>query len=257
MSTILLTGATDGIGLKAAERLVAGGHTVLLHGRNPEKLARVGERLGQPTYQADLSDLSQVDALADAVAADHPKLDVLINNAGVFKTSRPLTSDGLDVRFVVNTLAPVRLTHKLLPVLKNGRILNLSSAAQNPVDLDALAGRKRLDEFGAYAQSKLALTMWSAWLAQDLGSDAVVLAINPGSLLDTKMVREGFGRTRGTADVGAQVLERLAITDEGTTGSYFDNDAGRFGPPHPLAEDPEACATVVDALQDQIERLVG
>lgn len=264
--TILITGATDGIGLCTARRLAAGGHTVLLHGRSEPKLERAQTEVAgvsggavPPIYRADLTDLGAIDALAAAVAEDHPHLDVLINNAGVYKTARARTADGLDVRFAVNTLAPVRLTTGLLPLMaEGGRILNLSSAAQSPPDLEALAGHRQLDGFAAYAQSKLALTMWSAWLADELRAGGLsVISVNPGSLLDTKMVREGFGRSRGSAEQGAEILERLAVTELGAeaSGLYFDNDAGAFSAPHPAASDASARAAVVRAIQDTLARL--
>jgi len=139
IKTILITGSTDGIGLLTAQKLAALGHTILLHGRNPEKLKRVEQRLRTDhpalsisAYRADLSDLSEVTALAEAIKSDHERVDVLINNAGILKTSQTITKDGLDIRFVVNMLAPLYLTELLLPLVpQEGRILNLSSAAQN------------------------------------------------------------------------------------------------------------------------------
>ena len=147
MKTILVTGATDGIGLETAEKLLAKGHRVLLHGRNPDKLEAVRASLSErfdsdrfESFEADLSSLPAVEALANAVAAKHESLDVLINNAGVFKTPNPVLENGQDVRFVVNTLAPALLTERLLPLLgASARVVNLSSAAQAPVDLNALA----------------------------------------------------------------------------------------------------------------------
>jgi len=147
--TILITGSTDGIGLATANRLVTQGHHVLLHGRNPAKLKKTQQSLSAlpgggrvEAYVADLSHLPDVATLAQAVTEKHGKLDVLINNAGVFKTAETRTQDGLDVRFVVNTLAPYLLTQRLLPLIEtSGRVINLSSAAQSPVDPEALAGR--------------------------------------------------------------------------------------------------------------------
>ncbi|WP_420412875.1 SDR family NAD(P)-dependent oxidoreductase [Roseibium sp.] len=131
--TILITGATDGIGLETVRQLVAGGHKVLLHGRNSDKLAKVDKDLSAlsgagpiETYVADLSDLAQVGVLAGEIASQNDQLDVLINNAGVYRTNQPLTDNGMDVRFVVNTIAPYLLTRKLLPLMSScGRIINL------------------------------------------------------------------------------------------------------------------------------------
>ena len=247
--TILITGSTDGIGLAAARMLASQGHRVLLHGRNPGKLEKARDSLPQPSdsarvegYVADLSRLADVEALADAITKAHAKLDVLINNAGIFKTAETRTAQGLDVRFAVNTLAPYLLTRKLLPLLGgSARVINLSSAAQSPVDIDALAGRVKLsDDFSAYAQSKLALTMWSRELSLSLGPDGpTIIAVNPGSMLGTKMVQEGFGVAGGDVRIGAEILVRAALDEAfaAASGRYFDNDQGRFAQPHRHALD--------------------
>ena len=258
--TILITGSTDGIGLETARMLVSQGHRILLHGRNPAKLEEAEQTLsalaGGPveSYLADLSRLSDVEAFAKAVAKRHTQLDVLINNAGVYKTPEPITQDGLDVRFMVNTIAPYLLTQRLLPQIgQSGRVINLSSAAQSPVDPEALAGRVRLtDDMSAYAQSKLAITMWSRSMALSLKDQGpVIIAVNPGSLLGTKMVKEGFGVAGGDIRIGADILIRAALADEFETasGQYFDNDAGRFASPHPDALNPEKSEVIVHAIE--------
>jgi len=259
--TILITGSTDGIGLETARMLATLGHQVLLHGRNSGKLADAQHSLSSlsgggrvETYVADLSRLSDVEAFAQAVATSHAKLDVLINNAGVFKTVETRTQDGLDVRFAVNTLAPYLLTQKLLPLLgASGRIINLSSAAQSPVEADALAGRVCLsDDFNAYAQSKLALTMWSRALALSLSAeDPAIIAVNPGSMLGTKMVKEGFAVAGGDVRIGAEILVRAALEEEfaAASGRYFDNDKGRFAQPHPDALDPQKSREIIRAME--------
>lgn len=258
--TILLTGATDGIGLETAKMLVSQGHHVLLHGRSPAKLEATQETLSAlpgggstESYVADLSRMADVEALAEAVAENHTSLDVLINNAGVFKTPSPMTDDGLDVRFAVNTVAPYLLTQRLLPLLgESGRVVNLSSAAQAPVNLKALAGRVRLADMDAYSQSKLALTMWSSSLARSRGDRGpIVVAVNPGSLLGTKMVKEGFGTAGKDIGIGADILCRAALSDEFATasGRYFDNDSGRFAQPHPDALDPQKSDEVVRVIE--------
>jgi len=258
---ILVTGSTDGIGLVTAEMLISQGHHVLLHGRNPAKLEAAEKSLRAispdgrvETYIADLSHMEEVEALANAVAAGHDKLDVLINNAGIFHTPDVITGDGLDVRFAVNTIAPYLLTQRLMPLLEpNGRVVNLSSAAQSPVDPEALTGVVKLsDDFTAYAQSKLAITMWSRTMGLASGNAGpAVIAVNPGSMLGSKMVREGFGVTGGDIRIGADILNRAALSEEfaSASGQYFDNDAGRFAAPHADALDSGKCDEIVQAIE--------
>ncbi|MEM9103924.1 MAG: SDR family NAD(P)-dependent oxidoreductase [Pseudomonadota bacterium] len=251
---ILITGATDGIGLKTAKNLTEQGHHVLLHGRNPEKLKKVEAELSKTgnveSYVADLSDLAAVKSLAQAIKEKHESLDVLINNAGVLKATNTVTVDGLDIRFAVNTVAPYLLTKELLKALgSNGRVINLSSAAQAPVDLDALIGnRTDLDAMDAYSQSKLAITMWSRVMADD---GPVVIAVNPGSLLGSKMVKDGFGIDGKDISIGADILVYLALNDEfsDSSGKYFDNDKGQFSNPHSDALDETKCQQVVDTIE--------
>jgi NAD(P)-dependent dehydrogenase (short-subunit alcohol dehydrogenase family) len=261
---VLVTGSTDGIGFETAKMLVREGHQVLLHGRNPEKLADAKKGLAAlkgdddiEAYLADLSRLGDVETLAKAVIEKHKRLDILINNAGVLKTPNPVTGDGLDVRFVVNTLAPYLLTKRLLPLLgKKGRVVNLSSAAQAPVDLDALAGRGELADMQAYAQSKLAITAWSRVMARSLPDGPAVIAVNPGSLLASKMVKEGFGVAGNDIRIGAEILTRAALTDEfaSASGQYFDNDKGAFGPPHVDVLDPSKSEEIVHAIDALLAR---
>ena len=244
--TILLTGSTDGIGKLTAIKLARNGYSVYLHGRSPEKLAAsiseiktISKNENIDGFVADLSDLVAVEKMAEQINTDMSKIDVLINNAGIFKSPASHNQKGLDTRFVVNYLAPYLLTEKLIPLMKKAtdpRIINLSSAAQSTVSGDALCGTVNLSDQEAYAQSKLALTMWSFYLAEILPVVAVI-AVNPGSLLNTKMVAEAYGRSRSSADKGADILYDLAVSDDyrGITGKYFDNDQGCFAQAHPDA----------------------
>lgn len=253
---VLITGATAGIGLETARALAREGHHVLVHGRSAEKVEAAMRSLSVGDAEglvADLARPADVEALAAEVLARHDALDVLINNAGVLRTSRPVTAEGRDVRFEVNTLAPYRLARRLAPLLgAEGRILGLSSAAQRPVELDALRGGVRLDDLEAYAQSKLALTMWSCHLGRQAGAAGpTYVAVNPGSMLGTRMVKEAFGVSGADVGIGVAALTRLALTDDlaGAQGAYFDNDAGRFARPHPDALDPAKCEALVAALE--------
>ena len=257
---ILLTGATDGIGLETAKMLVAQGNKVLLHGRNPAKLENVAKALSSlaggakmESYVADLSRIADVEVLAKAVLEKHEKLDVLINNAGIFKTSETVTEDGIDVRFVVNTIAPYLLTIRLLSLFEqSGRIINLSSAAQAPVDLKALTGQVRLPDMDAYAQSKLALTMWSRSMALSLKDQGpAIIAVNPGSMLGSKMVKDAFGVDGGDIRIGAEIISRAAQAVEFATasGQFFDNDSGQFNSPHRDALNPQKCDEIVHAIE--------
>ena len=148
--TILITGATDGIGLETAKMMAPMGHTLLLHGRNPEKLTASAKAVSTiegageiKTYRADLSILSEVQAFADNLKSDFNSIDALINNAGVFKMSNPMTEGGYDARFIVNVIAPYMLTKALLPVLGSaGRVVNLSSAAQAPANVQGFINKQ-------------------------------------------------------------------------------------------------------------------
>jgi NAD(P)-dependent dehydrogenase (short-subunit alcohol dehydrogenase family) len=262
--TIMITGATDGIGLATAIKLASQGHHLLIHGRSLEKLKAVeAQLLALPTsgnidsYLADLSKLVEVTALATQIKARHKHIDVLINNAGVFKVPQSVTIDNLDVRFSVNTIAPYILTKALSSILsEGGRVLNLSSAAQAPVDIDALLGEKQLTDMVAYSQSKLAITQWTFAIAKT-NKALTYLAINPGSLLASKMVKEGFGIAGNDISIGADILIRLSL-EKGVdvhSGQYFDNDKGDFSSPHPdginLQKSNETISTIESILSSK------
>lgn len=263
--TILITGSTDGIGKLAAIKLAKEGYEIFLHGRNPEKVSAVISAIKSLSknenvkgFVADFSDLNAVREMAQQINNEGSKIDVLINNAGVFKSPIAKNKAGLDLRFVVNYLAPFLLTNELMPLLQKGntaRIINLSSAAQASVSHDALSGKTQLGEQAAYAQSKLALTMWSFYLAKK-EQDINVIAVNPGSLLNTRMVKEGYGYHWSSADKGADILYDLAVLEnyKGATGKYFDNDKGTFGKAHADAYNEAAIEKLIDKTKFMVSQ---
>jgi NAD(P)-dependent dehydrogenase (short-subunit alcohol dehydrogenase family) len=250
-ATILVTGATDGLGKRVAFELAAGGATVLLHGRSRKRLeatleeAREGtgsEKLG--FYLADLSSLSEVRTLAERVLTEQDRLDVLINNAGVIAGERRESEDGYELTFAVNYLAHFLLTHLLLPLLRDSapaRVVNVASAGQSPIDFDDVMLERGYGGMKAYTQSKLAQVIFTFELAERLGASGVTVnALHPASLMDTKMVLETFGRSMSTVEEGAEATVRLAASPEleGVTGRYFDGT--REGRAERQAYDEEA-----------------
>jgi NAD(P)-dependent dehydrogenase (short-subunit alcohol dehydrogenase family) len=247
--TILVTGATDGLGRALAGELTSRGATVLLHGRSEKRLEDTRRELGAAaSYLADFSSLEEVRRLASALERDQEGLDLLVNNAGIGGGDgrREESVDGYELRFAVNYLAPFLLTKLLLPLLRRSapaRIVNVSSAGQAAIDFDDVMLERRYDAMRAYGQSKLAQIMFTFELAERLRAedvDVTVNALHPASLMNTKMVYESFGYTMSTVEDGVEATLRLAISPEleGITGRYFDRL--REARPNRQADDPEA-----------------
>ena len=161
----------------------------------------------------------------------------------------------------MNTFAPYILAKTLLPLLAdNGRVINLSSAAQASISLEAMKGKQTISEaFQAYAQSKLAITIWSQELARALKPEQVMVAVNPGSMLASKMVKEGFGVEGNDLSIGADILVRAALSSEfaDASGKYFDNDSRQFSMPHSDALDASKCGLVFEAIKEIVEEFYG
>ena len=266
---ILVTGATDGIGRGAALELARQGATVLLHGRNPERLVATHDMVSAETgnerletYLADFASFADVRRLAADVEQRHDRLDVLVNNAGIGTgrrgdQRRELSVDGYELRFQVNHLAPFLLQHLVLPLLRRvapARIVNVASTGQTPVDFDDVMLERGYDGFRAYCQSKLAMVMATFELASRLDArEVTVNALHPGTLLDTKMVREGFGLPQGPVETGiaSEVYMATSPDLDGVTGQYFDRT--RRARADPQAYDKAARRK----LWQLSERLVG
>lgn len=271
-ATALVTGATDGLGRALARDLASRGVEVLVHGRDPERLAATveevraasgGDEAGAPaSYQADLADLAQVRDLADRVAADHPRLHVLVNNAGIGADvpgggARQESADGHELRLAVNFLAGHLLARRLLGPLQAAgsdgahgpaRIVMVSSAGQAPLDFDDLMLRKEYSGWQAYCRSKLAQILDAFDLADELDPDVVTAtALHPATYMPTKIVPAPVS----TVAEGVAATARLAVDPElaGVTGRYFNGV--REAEPDPQARDPLARARL-RAIADEL-----
>jgi NAD(P)-dependent dehydrogenase (short-subunit alcohol dehydrogenase family) len=237
--TILITGATSGLGEELAKALAGLGATLLLHGRDPERgletVRKIKEMTGNDKiqfYRADLSSLREVNELARQIIADASRLEVLINNAGVGfgkdASKRELSQDGYELRFAVNYLAPYLLTERLTSLLKAStpaRIVNVASVGQAPLDFDNIMLTRGYSGVTAYRQSKLAMIAWTFDLAERLaGTGVTVNALHPASLMPTKMVLEAGWQTMSSVEEGLKATLRLVIDPalENVTGEYFD-----------------------------------
>jgi NAD(P)-dependent dehydrogenase (short-subunit alcohol dehydrogenase family) len=252
--TILITGSTDGLGKQTALALAQQGTTVLLHGRDQQRLETTRQEIQEATgntrvetYLADFSSLSEVRRLAETVQTRHPRLDMLINNAGIGggeHRGRELSRDGYELRFAVNYLAPFLLAHLLLPCLRDtppSRIINVGSVGQVPIDFSDVMLERHYVPLDAYRQSKLALVMFTFDLAEELkGEQITVNCLHPASLMNTKMVYESFGYTLSTVEDGVKALMYLATSPalDNVTGQYFDQQ--RIARANAQAYDPDA-----------------
>jgi NAD(P)-dependent dehydrogenase (short-subunit alcohol dehydrogenase family) len=249
--TILITGATDGLGRALAAELAAEGATVLVHGRDDDRGRAAIDELGGNTHwlRADLSSLADVRALAEQVRSEHGRLDVLVNNAGIGTTidgsdDRALSRDGYELRFAVNYLAGYLLTRLLVPLLEPSapaRIVNVASAGQAPIDFDDVMLERGYSGGRAYSQSKLAQIMFTFDVADELrGRGVIANCLHPGTYMPTKMVRDAGVTPVTPLEDGVQATRRLVADPEldDVTGQYFNGL--RPTDPHPQARDPDA-----------------
>jgi NAD(P)-dependent dehydrogenase (short-subunit alcohol dehydrogenase family) len=269
--TILITGATSGLGLGLVQACAEKGATVLLHGRDSKRGKTILDEIRQETrneklqfYCADLASLQQTSELARRVAAEQQRLDILINNAGVGfgkqSSKREISQDGYELRFAVNYLAPYLLTKGLLPKLEASapaRIVNVASVGQAPLNFEDIMSEHGYSGVTAYRQSKLAMIAWTFDLAAQLVDTGVTVnALHPASLMPTKMVLEAGWSIMSTVEEGLEATMRLAVDPalDGVTGKYFDGlkeakanaqayDAEARGQLATLAEELIAAAT--------------
>jgi NAD(P)-dependent dehydrogenase (short-subunit alcohol dehydrogenase family) len=267
--TILVTGATDGLGRALATELAGGGATLLVHGRDDAKGRRAIEEISASTgndrlhwYHADLSALDEVRAMGDRIEDDLDRLDVLVNNAGIGTTiggsdQRMESTDGYELRFAVNYLAGFLLIRRLRDLLVRSapsRIVNVTSAGQAPIDFDDVMLERGYSGVQAYCQSKLAQVMLTFDLAEELGEAGVTAnCLHPGTYMPTKMVRDAGVSPATPLEEGVAATLRLVASPEldGFTGKYFEGE--REAAAHAQAYDPDARRR----LRELSERLVG
>ncbi|MEJ6488960.1 SDR family NAD(P)-dependent oxidoreductase [Leucobacter sp. USCH14] len=237
--TIIITGASDGIGAAAARQLHGRGHHVVIVGRSAEKTRAVADELGAPHYSADFADLGQVRALAAALIADYPRIDVLANNAGGIMGERVVTADGYEKTFQVNHLAPFLLTTLLMPALIAGRATviqtaSLAARAFSRFDITDLQNAKQYAPQRAYGNGKLANILFTAELQRRYGEHGIsAVAFHPGVVASsfasdtTHLMRLVYHSPLKrlftiSAEKGADQLVWLA---EGTPGATFEPGA--------------------------------
>jgi NAD(P)-dependent dehydrogenase (short-subunit alcohol dehydrogenase family) len=247
----LITGATDGIGKVTATALARKGYAVVLAARNEAKATTVARDIVAFTgnrdvdyLTADLKSLAQLHRLAETFTVRYPRLDVLINNAGVIMPQRVLTEDGYETTFQVNYLAQFYLTQLLLHALEKspqGRVINLSSSVYRAgkFDPDNLQSEHRFSTIGAYAASKLCVLLFTIELAHRLGPSRVTAnAVHPG-IVRTPMMRGAEGVFRAISyaalpfslspDKGSATSVFLASSPDSAqvSGEYFTRARGR------------------------------
>lgn len=245
----LVTGSTDGLGREVAKRLAAEGAHVIVHGRNAERGKAVVDEItaaGKGTarfYQADFASLDAVRRFAADILRDYDRLDLLVNNAGIFvrEAERRVSVDGHEMHMAVNYLAGFLLTQSLLPRLERSpapRIVNVSSLSASPIDFDDVMITRGYTGNRGYGQSKLAQVLFTKDLAEQLAPKGIrVYALHPATYMDTTMVRSGGLTPRSTVDEGATAVMTVIAT-EAPSGSYFVGQ--KVGTPHAQAEDAEA-----------------
>lgn len=252
---VLVTGSTDGLGREVALRVARTGAHVIIHGRNEERGRAVvseiqTEGIGSAAfYAADFGSYQQVRDFAAEIERDYDRLDVLVNNAGIWLggptgDERMLSSDGHEMHFQVNYLSHFLLTELLKPLLVQSapsRIVNVASAAQTPVEFENVMLERGYNGSRAYGQSKLAQILMTVDLAEELRDENVmVTALHPATLMDTELVREAGVAPRTSIGEGADAVMQLITSDQVESGRYYNGlNAAR---PNAQAQDTTARA---------------
>ena len=259
---ILVTGATDGLGKGVALELARRGATVLIHGRDPARIAATVDHVRSTTkseklrgYCGDFSSLEAVRKLATDLLAHEPRLDVLLNNAGIGLDIpgggvRQTSQDGHELRFAVNYLASFLLTRELLPLVKASapaRIVNVSSIGQEALDFDNVMLERDYSGPRAYRQSKMAQIMFTFDLSEKLAADNVTVnTLHPATFMPTKIVDKPLSPLQDGIDATVHLVTAQTLSE--TTGCYFDGQTPSQAKPQ--AYDREARARLWKLSED-------
>jgi NAD(P)-dependent dehydrogenase (short-subunit alcohol dehydrogenase family) len=257
LSSVLLTGATSGIGEAAAHLLAVRTETLVVHGPEPEPdvhdlLDRLRRHATADVHyvRADFDSLDEVVALADRVRALVPRLDVLVNNAGrPGAPRRRLSRDGHEATLQTNYLAAVLLTELLLPALDDGRVVHVASATHEmaALELDDLdLERHPYSPVGAYARSKLGMVAHALWLAREQ-HDTQVVSLSPG-VISTGLLHAMFQIRGASAEHGARNVVDAATSPQVRSGQYLDD--GTATAPSAVARDPAFQAGLHEVTDD-------
>jgi NAD(P)-dependent dehydrogenase (short-subunit alcohol dehydrogenase family) len=273
--TAVITGATSGIGRSAAFELARQGADLALLCRSKSKgeqtQGQIESEVGRDCvrlFEADLESLDDVRRVAGQLNQELPKIDVLLNNAGVTLMRREETADGFEKTFAVNHLAPFLLTQSLLPKIletPGARIVNVASGAHRfaRFDLDDLQSKKKYASMRVYGASKLANILYTNELARRLeDKDIRVWSLHPGAVATQLGANNGgFAKILlpvlalffKTADQGAETSIYLCAEPglDAPNGSYFENK--KVARTSALARDRKAA----ERLWQESERMVG
>ena len=252
----LVTGSTDGLGREVARELAALGATVIVHGRSRERgeavVAEIAAdgRGGAVFYAADFASLEEVRALAQTVRERHQRLDLLVNNAGIWRTAedetRRLSHDGHELVFAVNYLSGYLLSHELRDLLAASapsRVVNVASRAQTPLAFDNLMLERDFSPGRAYAQSKLAQILFTFDIAEEWAAEGITVnSVHPASLMDTTMVRRAGVAPQATVAEGVEAVMQLAVSPDYAARGGLYLEGTEEARAHPQAYDELALA---------------
>jgi NAD(P)-dependent dehydrogenase (short-subunit alcohol dehydrogenase family) len=270
--TIVLTGASDGIGAAAARKLVADGHTVALVGRSPQKTQALARELKADHFVADFANLDDVRTLAAALRSTYPRIDVLANNAGGIFGDPTRTTDGFEKTLQINHLAPFLLTNLLMDTLKasNAAIINTSSVGARvfgKIDTNDLNNDAKFSPNKAYGDAKLANILFTKELVRRYGADGISsVAFHPGNVRTnfandtTSMMRALYRNPVGrllsglvSPEKGAEPLIWLAEGAPGrdwVSGQYYEKN--KIAKTNPQADDAALAASLWDKSADMV-----